>query len=202
MLDAAPTRPARAVAMASASFGLGTAGHVLAGGHATSPAGLLVAGGFCALAGAGYSRRRRSGPATTALLLANQLVLHVGLAWSSSAAAMGPLGDPSCHERAPLGAVPGGHLHAAAMPVLPDGWMLLAHLLATLLTVAILVVVEASYLACVALVQWLLRLVLIALRQPLIRYPSSCPPAYRLPTWRSRPIVTRSGRGPPALHLA
>jgi hypothetical protein len=183
MVPAVPARRLRAAALAGASFTLGLLGHRQAGGHSLTTGALVFAAGFCVLSGLAYSRRRLSGPAVAAILLGNQVVVHVGLA----------LGAGSAHA---------GHASSAASAgsgLLPSGGMILAHLVATTLTAAAIVLVEASYLACVALLTWFLRAVRLVPRGVLAVRRLSCPTAYRAPLWHSRPVGSVPGRGPPRL---
>jgi hypothetical protein len=217
MPSSATTRQVRAVALASASFGLGLAGHLQAGGHATSPIGLALAAGFCALSGWSYSRRSLSGPGLVAVLLGNQVVMHFALAMSStmSSADMTAMsGDRMTgHTGQSMSADTGQSMSSAAasadtgpaamtMQLVPGGWMILAHLAATLLTAGVLLAVQTLCLGFTVLARWLARVIRAAFGTPLVLTHSGGA-AWAAPrSWTSRSIGARPGRGPPLLHIA
>jgi hypothetical protein len=198
------SRQARALTLATASFGLGLAGHLEAGGHAGSGVGLAFGAGWCALSGWSYSRGRLSGGRVGGVLLANQVVLHLALA-IGSASAMTPVMSTDCgHDGAmTMDAVAGTGSPAAAMQMLPSGWMLLAHLLSTLLAAGAILAVQAACLGLVALGRRFDRVTAVADRPPLLlRRPPRAPIAARPRCWAGRHPGARPGRGPPTLHLA
>lgn len=198
------TRHARALALALASFGLGLAGHLEAGGHATSGVGLAFAAGWCALSGWSYSRSRLSGGQVGGVLLANQVVMHLALA-IGSASAMTSVVNADCSQAdgvMTMAPIAGTGSPAAAMQMLPSGWMLLAHLLATVFAAGAIVLVEAVCLGLVTLARRFDRIVAVAGRPPLLLRRRPLPPiTARLRGWGGRHPGARPGRGPPALHL-
>jgi hypothetical protein len=172
-------RQSRAVVLASASFALGLAGHQQAGGHHLSPESLAFAAAYCLLASLAYSRRHLSGPAVAAILFTNQVVVHVGLTLGASGS--------------------GPHAGHGVDGLVPGPWMIVAHLAATVLTAATIVVVEASYLVCTSLLNRIGRAGLLSPTPP--RGPRSvrCGTAYRTAFWHSRHPGSVPGRGPPLL---
>lgn len=206
----ATTRHVRPVALASASFGLGLVGHLEAGGHATSPLAMVFAAGFCALSGWSYSRRRLSAPGLVAVLLANQVIMHLSLAIGSGMGTPGTVSaDDDCltgHTRQSVSVATvgtGPHDAAAtAMHLIPDGWMILAHLVATLLTAGVLLAVQTLCLGLSVLAGWLARAVRVAFRAPLLLARGGGTVWAALPSWTSRSIGARPGRGPPLLRIA
>jgi hypothetical protein len=204
-VPAVTTRHARALTLATASFGLGLTGHLEAGGHATSWAGLGFAAGWCALSGWSYSRTRLSGRRAGGVLLANQVVMHLALA-ISSASAMTSAISTDCGQTAgvmTMDPVVRMNSPAAAMQMVPSGWMLLAHLLATVLAAGAIVLVQAVCLGLVTLAHRFDRVVAVATRPPLLLRRRPCMPVMvRLRGWIDRHPGARPGRGPPALHLA
>ena len=201
------SRQARALTLATASFGLGLAGHLEAGGHATPGAGLAFAAGWCALSGWSYSRNRLSGGRVGGVLLANQVVLHLALA-IGSASAMRPVMNGDCGHGGDgamtMDVVAGTGASAAPMAMMPSGWMLLAHLLSTVLAAGAILAVQAVCLGLVTLGHRFDRVVAVATRPPLLlRRRRPCAPVMtRLRGWTDRHPGARPGRGPPALHLA
>lgn len=203
------TRHLRAVTLAFASFAIGLGGHLQAGGHATSVPATAFAAGWCAVSGWSYSRRRLSGPGVAAVLLINQIVIHLALA-IGSAMDMATV-SAECHggysgyqqavtmttEIAGPGADTDHGDAAMAMSVLPDGWMILAHVLATLVTVAAIVAVEALCAGLAALANWLTRMLRPTACAPLVLTPPSTQVVVTLLAWTSRPTGARPGRGPP-----
>jgi hypothetical protein len=169
--------------LAGASFFLGLAGHQQSADHSITTAAIVLAAGFSVLSGLAYSRSRLSGPAVAAVLLGNQIVLHVGLTLGSAATSA----SDASH---------GGH---GVSGLVPSPLMILAHLVATILTAVVIVVVEASYLACVALLAWFNRLIRLAPHTPPALRRAVCIAAFRHPLWHSRPPGAVPGRGPPAL---
>src|SRR5512135_3209087 len=131
MAQAVSARRIRAAVLAGASLLLGLIGHYQAGGHSLTATAMLLATGFCVLSALAYSRRRLSGPAVAGLLLGNQLVLHVGLTLGATGAAASGSSHP-------------GHVAADHAGLVPSVGMILAHLVATVLTAVTIVVVEAS----------------------------------------------------------
>lgn len=206
-VDVSP-RQARAVALASASFGLGVLGHLEAGGHAGSPLELALAAGYCALSGWSYSRRRLSGLGVSGVLLGNQVVLHLSLAIGSSRGLpTGIVTVTDCadgHGGLGRSLVTASHATAshAGMGLIPSGWMILAHLVATLLTVGVLVAVEGLCLGLTLLGLWLARVFRVAMGPPLLLRRPPGIIAVGLPPWRSRHVGARPGRGPPRRLLA
>lgn len=199
------SRQARALTLATASFGLGLAAHLEAGGHAGSGVGLAFGAGWCALSGWSYSRGRLSGGRVGGVLLANQVVLHLALAMGS-ASAMTPVMSADCGHGdgvMTMDAVAGTGSPAAAMQMLPSGWMLLAHLLSTVFAAGAILAVQAACLGLVALGRRFDRVAAVADRPPLLLLRlSRAPIATRLRRWAGRHPGARPGRGPPALHLA
>lgn len=114
----APAQRLRASVFAIVATGVGVVAH-LAGGGALPPAGLLSAVLMLAALGATPLADRERGPGTLLLGCAVvQLGLHVALA--------GSMHDMHGSAHGPAMPAPGGAL-------VPAGWMLLAHVLATLL---------------------------------------------------------------------
>jgi hypothetical protein len=199
MPGAVQARHVRALALASASFGLGLAGHVQAGGHSGSSGALAFGAAFCALTAWSYAWRRLSGPAVAALLLANQLVMHAALALSPSTADRGPAAAGSCHD-APAAA--GRAAEHATASLLPSGWMLCAHVVASVLAAVVIVAVEAVWLGVVALAAWIARVARVAFAAPPLPLPFRAVVRAATPSWTSRPVGARPGRGPPHLRIA
>lgn len=199
------SRQARALTLATASFGLGLAGHLEAGGHAGSGAGLAFAAGWCALSGWSYSRNRLSGGRVGGVLLANQVVLHLALA-IGSASAMTPVMSADCGHgdgAMTMDTVAGPGSPAATMSMIPSGWMLLAHLLSTVLAAGAILAVQAACLGLVTLGRRFDRVVAVADRRPLLLLrPRLAPITVRARRWAGRHPGARPGRGPPPLHLA
>jgi hypothetical protein len=200
------------VALASASFGLGVLGHLEAGGHAGSPLELALAAGYCALSGLSYSKRQLSGLGVTGVLLGNQVILHLALAIGSSRGSVtGIVTVTDCadgHGGLSRSLVTASHAtadHATAghaeMGLIPSGWMVLAHLVATLLTVGVLVVVEGLCLGLTLLGHWLARVLRVALGPPLLLRRPQGTVAVGIPPWRSRHVGAHLGRGPPRGRL-
>lgn len=177
MAPAATARQVRAAVLAAASFALGLAGHQHGGGESVSVEALALAAAYCVLAGLAYSRRRLSGPAVAAILLTNQVVLHVGLT-------LGATSEGAHAGHGPTGLVPGV-------------WMIVSHLAATALTAVAIVVVEGSYLLCIALLSWISRAVRLAPAPPSAPRRAGFGTAYRHPHWRSHHPGSVPGRGPP-----
>lgn len=177
MVGTASARQVRAAVLATASFTLGLAGHQHGGGESGSVEPLVLAAVYCVLAGLAYSRRRLSGPAVAAILLTNQAVLHVGLT---------------------LGATwEGAHSGHGSTGLVPGFWMIVSHLAATALTAVAIVVVEGSYLLCIALLSWISRAVRLVPAPPHAPRRVGCGTAYRHPHWHSRHPGSVPGRGPP-----
>jgi hypothetical protein len=194
----------RALALATASFGLGLAGHLEAGGHATSRTGLAFAAGWCALSGWSYSRSRLSGGRVGGVLLANQVVLHLALAMGSASSLTSIVNTDCGHAGGTMtmsmDAAAGTGSPAAAMQMLPLGWMLLAHLLATVFAAGAILAVQAVCLGLGTLAHRFDRVVAAATRQPLLlRRPPGVPIMVGLRGWTGRHPGVRPGRGPPAL---
>lgn len=207
-MPAVTPRQVRAWTLASASFGLGLAGHLEAGGHATSPAAIALAAGWCALSGWSYSRRRLSGPRIGLVLLGNQVIMHLTLAIGSSMSMTAVSTATDCggaHSGNEPSVVTTGNegrdAATSSMELLPSGWMLVAHLLATALAAGAIVAVEVLVLGLTALAHWLDRVTRVATRDPLLIAPQAGMTTGRLPSWTSRPIGARPGRGPPSRSL-
>src|SRR5512142_3448617 len=128
MARTASARQVRAAVLAAASFALGLAGHQHGGGGSVSVEALALAAAYCVLSGLAYSRRRLSGPAVAAILLTNQVVLHVGLTFGAT--------SEGAHA---------GHGGPNPTGLAPSSWMIVSHLTATALTAVAIVVVEGSY---------------------------------------------------------
>lgn len=192
MPPAVRTRHVRALTLASASFGLGLAGHLEAAGHSGTTGSLLFGAAFCALSGWSWSWRRLSAPAVAGVLLANQAVMHVAMVLGTSpthstSAAMD--GDCGMAESSP------------ARSLVPGGWMILAHLVATALAAAIIVATEALWLGACALARWIARVIRVVLRTPLIPQRVHTV-SVAVPHWTTRVVGACPGRGPPRLHLS
>jgi hypothetical protein len=184
------TRHVRAAAVAGTSFGLGLVGHLAGGGHTGSTGSLLFGAAFCALSGWSCSWRRLPAVAVAGVLLANQTVMHVAmfLGTSSAGQAMGP----DC-------AMADG---SDTMTIIPSGWMLAAHLVASVLAAALIVTTEAVWLGLSALARWIARVVrtvLLALPTPSRR---SGTVRAAVPHWTTRAVGARPGRGPPLLSAS
>lgn len=179
---AASARQLRAAVLAAASFALGLAGHQRGGGHAVATGTLLFAAAYCVLAGLAYSRRRLSGPAVGAILLGNQVVLHVGLTLGAGSTAGSTAGPHT------------GHVEG----LVPGPWMILSHLVATALTAATIVVVEGSYLVCTALLNRIGRAFRLFPNLVVVPLRARCGMAYCHLFWRSRHPGCVPGRGPPS----
>jgi hypothetical protein len=177
MARTASARQVRAAVLSAASFTLGLAGHQHGGGGSASTEALALAAAYCVLAGLAYSRRRLSGPAVTAILLTNQVVLHVGLTLGATSE--------------------GAHSGHGSTGLVPGVWMILSHLTATALTAVAIVVVEGSYLVCIALLNWISRAVRLVPAAPRAPRRVACGTAYRHPHWRSHHPGSVPGRGPP-----
>lgn len=207
MPAAATTRQVRAVALAVASFGLGVGGHLQAGGHATAPVAFALAAGFCALSGWSYSRRRLSAAGLVTVLLGNQVIIHLTL---TLGAPMHSLRAASTGDCVSMSGMAGGPTPAApvdtsaatmAMPLVPDRWMILAHLVATVLTAGVLLAVQTLCTGLAAVSRWLARVLRVALGTPL-PFPATVRAGWAyLPTWTSRAVGCRPGRGPPTPAL-
>jgi hypothetical protein len=194
MPPAVRARHVRALTLASASFGLGLAGHLEAGGHSGSTRSLLFGAAFCALSGWLWSWRRLPARAVAGVLLANQAVMHVAMVLGTSPMPAAPT-DPM---QADCGMAP----DSPAMSLIPGGWMILAHLVATVLAAATIVATEALWLGLTALARWIERVFRVVLLAPFLPLRLRGTLSIAVPHWATRVVGACPGRGPPHLHLS
>ncbi len=189
----------RASAAATTTLALATGGHVLAGGTAPATNLVLAIAAVTVVTALPLSRRRLRAASLLSWTISMQLVVHLSLSWL--------VGEPSAtvmstaHHAPPtagaLGAIDAAGQHAMT----PGAAMLLGHLLATLLSVALLVGVDRGVSLLGAL--WRRHLDLVG------TVPRSFPddrshaaPGHNLRAHGRRPGIDVLRRGPPLLRTA